>query len=384
MVEWSKLFHTLLDRKIDCMFLRLMLYIYANQQCNVHWNGSVSEEFSVSNGVRQGAVSSALLFAVYIDDIIQILKRSKLGCTIDGIYFGVLIYADDILLLSASRMGLQSMVTICEKFASDRNLTFGTNPNPSKSKSKCIAFSKKASCRQNLAPIILNGSPLPWVEKVNHLGCTLECDNSMRADIALKRAKFIGKVNPLLQEFHFASKNVIIKLLNTYTLSFYGSPLWDLLSADSDRIYRSWNVTVRNVFSVDRETHRYLIEPLSECLHPKTILLSRTIGFYQAQLKSPNFCVRYLMRIAEQDQRTVIGQTLSYVMRECNLSGSEYSILSPQLVKDNHSYRPIPESEVWRPSLIKDLIETRDTLGVNQAELSAEEIAETLRYLCTE
>ena len=130
MVDWCKLFQTLVDRKVDCLFVRLLLHIYCNQNCIAKWNGASSDRFSVSNGVRQGAVSSAVLFSVYIDDLIQLLKKSRLGCEIDGIYFGVFIYADDILLLSASRMGLQSMVNICEKFTADRNLKFGTNSNP--------------------------------------------------------------------------------------------------------------------------------------------------------------------------------------------------------------------------------------------------------------
>ena len=57
-----------------------MLYIYTNQSCKVIWNGQISNKFSVNNGVRQGAVSSAVLFSVYIDDLIKLLKRSRFGC----------------------------------------------------------------------------------------------------------------------------------------------------------------------------------------------------------------------------------------------------------------------------------------------------------------
>ena len=35
MVEWGELFTTLLDRKVDCIYLRLMLLIYRNQSCDV-------------------------------------------------------------------------------------------------------------------------------------------------------------------------------------------------------------------------------------------------------------------------------------------------------------------------------------------------------------
>ena len=64
----------------------------------------------VKNGVRQGAVSSPVLFSVYINDLIEQLRDSGIGCTIGNQYLGCFAYADDHLLLSASRSGLQAMV----------------------------------------------------------------------------------------------------------------------------------------------------------------------------------------------------------------------------------------------------------------------------------
>ena len=90
-----------------------------------------------------------------------------------------------------------------------------------------------------------------------------------------KRGKFIGKVNSFLQEFHYVAPKTFMELLNIYGTSFYGSCLWNLYSQDVDRIYKSWNVTVRNVFSLPWTTHRYFIESVSGCAHPKTFLSSR-------------------------------------------------------------------------------------------------------------
>ena len=53
-------------------------------------------------GVRQGGVLSPVLFAIYVDDIIVELKSSQEGCSIGGLYLGCVMYADDLLLLSAS------------------------------------------------------------------------------------------------------------------------------------------------------------------------------------------------------------------------------------------------------------------------------------------
>ena len=136
LVEWKSLFQLLRERKVSPIFLRLLLYVYCNQYCDVKWNSSLSKRFPMTNGVRQGAVSSPLLFSVYIDDLIRQLRRSGFGCRIDSFFYGVLGYADDLLLLSASRTGLQEMVKICEVFAKSRKLKFSTN---------CILLSQKPS-----------------------------------------------------------------------------------------------------------------------------------------------------------------------------------------------------------------------------------------------
>ena len=195
------------------------------------------------------------------------LTKSGLGCHVAGMFTGVFIYADDILLLCPSRPGLQAMVTICEEFAKSNNMKFSTNPDPINSKTKCIIFSRKQSERIGALPIILNNNDLPWVPDLKYLGSILESDSSMKKDMTTKRGKFIGKINSLRQEFYFVSPEVKVQLYNIYTTSFYGSMLYNLYSTECQR------------FQVHRQTHRYLIEELSECLHPKVLMASRLVKF---------------------------------------------------------------------------------------------------------
>ena len=143
------------------------------------------------------------------------------------------------MLISACKSGLQEMVKICEKFASKKNLKFSTNPDPSKSKTKGIIFSKHPVDTRTVPPVLLNGDPLPWVSQVKHLGNTLQCNNSMQIDCSQKRGKFIGKLNALSQEFHFVKPEVYVKILNIYSTSFYGSRLWALQSPKCDRLFKT-------------------------------------------------------------------------------------------------------------------------------------------------
>ena len=71
----------------------------------------------MKNGVKQGAVLSALLFCVYVDELFKILRKKRTGCWINNNYIGILGYADDIFLLSPTRDRLQEMVKTCDDYA---------------------------------------------------------------------------------------------------------------------------------------------------------------------------------------------------------------------------------------------------------------------------
>ena len=79
---------------------------------------------------------------------------------LNGIYLGIWVYADDIVLLSPSRAGLQFMTNMCEHYASEHNLKFSTNANIAKSKTKCMIFSDPIINTANICPIMLKGMPL--------------------------------------------------------------------------------------------------------------------------------------------------------------------------------------------------------------------------------
>ena len=207
---------------------------------------------------------------------------------------GIFIFAGDIFLLSANRSGLQYLVTLCEEFARSKNLSFGTNKDPKKSKTKCIVFSKGKFDCSRLAPVQLDGNNLPWVDELNHLGVTLQADNSMKIDVKRKRAKLISKIHSLSQGLHLATPETILKIILSHACSFHGSTVWDLESSECQRLYRSWNVLIRQTFGLDRKTRKYLIEGLSCEKHLKTMIYSRKHTFFKSLRNSPKFVIKFL------------------------------------------------------------------------------------------
>ena len=57
----------LIERNVSPFVIRFLLFMYTNQSMRVKWKDSLSDHFSIGNGVRQGAVLSPLLFTLYID-----------------------------------------------------------------------------------------------------------------------------------------------------------------------------------------------------------------------------------------------------------------------------------------------------------------------------
>ena len=77
-VQHSTLFWKLIDKGIPSIYIRLLLVMYEKQEANVRWNDVLSEAFPVSNGVKQGAVLSPILYCIYTDGLFSLLRKRKL------------------------------------------------------------------------------------------------------------------------------------------------------------------------------------------------------------------------------------------------------------------------------------------------------------------
>ena len=133
---------------------------------------------------------------------------------------------------------------------------------------------------------------------------------------------------------------------------------------------------MRMCFGVDRQTHRYLIDKLSGTLHPKVLMCSRYAGFHKSLLTCDKFPVRFLARLTESDQRSVFGQNLRKIGHECNKMFPTKSE-----VKRRMKYFPVPSSEEWRISLLKELVGYKvDNLAI--PGFSKSEAEEMLKFVC--
>ena len=162
---------------------------------------------------------------------------------------------------------LQKMLKICELLIAEHNLQFSTNINPAKCKTKCIAF------------LFLGGG----LHLGNHLNNRVE---GMRQDVKVKRATFINKNIELNQEFWSSHPLTKVKMNLIFNFHFTGSPLWDLFSKEAVMLENSWNMAVKVMFDLPIQTHRFIIEPISQTKHLKNVLMERFLSFLMQIEKS--------------------------------------------------------------------------------------------------
>ena len=125
------------------------------------------------------------------------------------------------------------MLKLCNHYALKHNLEFSTDPNPVKSKSKCVFMCGTMRNVKYPEKVKLNGNGLPWVESATHIGHELHQMCNMDYDSKVKRAKFINNSVDILDMFKFAHPDQVLRAINVYCGHCYGSMLWDLSSAVS-------------------------------------------------------------------------------------------------------------------------------------------------------
>jgi hypothetical protein len=118
------MFRRLLDIGLPSRIVQLLATWYSGSCACVKWGSSLSQFFNITSGVRQGGVLSPILFSIYVDSIIQRLRLSGYGCVIGTEFFGCIMYADDLVLITHSICILQKMIDICADELDCLGLTF--------------------------------------------------------------------------------------------------------------------------------------------------------------------------------------------------------------------------------------------------------------------
>ena len=233
------LFDKLIKRGVPLYVVRILIFWYTTQTMYVRWNNVISSGFGVTNGVRQGGILSPYLFCVYMDDLSNRLNDIKVGCSIGATLINHLMYADDLVLLSPSAMGLSLLLSVCSAYGIEHDITYNS------AKSNVMIFCCNKMKDIHIPNFLLNNVLLTRVTKYKYLGHCISDDLSDDDDMARQYRQIYAQGNALLRKCFMCTESVKITLFRSFCTSLYTCELWCQYRSES---LRKLCVAYNNVF----------------------------------------------------------------------------------------------------------------------------------------
>jgi len=172
-----------------------------------------SSWFKILAGVRQGGILSPILFAVYTDPLILQLRRQGLGCGLLKKFYGCLLYADNILLMTHTVHAMQMMLRLCDKFADDFDIRFNCG------ESVAVHIGKRFS--ENFVSLQLDKKDISYVSELKYLGVHVIAGQHLRFSVQHLRSKFYRTFNSICCKSKASSSEMItVELLKVYCFPF--------------------------------------------------------------------------------------------------------------------------------------------------------------------
>ena len=218
------LFFKILRNNIEGKLYWAVKALYANNEACVKVNNYLTSWFQCKKGVRQGDTLSPTLFSIFINDLATDIKRLNMGVKFGDEDLSILLYADDVVLLSDNAEHLQSMLdtlhTWCTKWKVFIN----------KENSNIVHF-RKVNSRQSTHNFKVGPLIIDYASQYEYLGIIfteyLSFDKNAEA-LADSGRRALGALVSKLKKNNFMGYQTYTKLYNSCVIPVldYGSEIW--------------------------------------------------------------------------------------------------------------------------------------------------------------
>ena len=184
----------------------------------------MTDLYTTRSGIKQCDSLSPILFNTFIDSVVDILCPLECAAvTLDDILLNCLIYADDVLLISSTALGLQNSMnrlnSYCNKWALEINLE----------KTKVMVF--KNNKKEEAMQFNIAGKPVDVVKSFNYLGSILTENGKFTMasnDLKTKGMRALFKINSILKSQKINDHIIKLKLFDSMVkpILLYGCQVW--------------------------------------------------------------------------------------------------------------------------------------------------------------
>ncbi len=214
-------------------FYEVIKSMYTNNTSQVKLSDKLTPPFICDTGVRQGDSLSPTLFNIFVDDIPGLLNCDECHpINLNGTMISSLFYADDLVIMSRTREGIQKSMNILSDYCHQWHLEVNTK------KSQIMITNKRsyASCKK----ITFGNIALEYVKEYKYLGVIIRNTGSFQVaqeHLSQKAIKAMFAIKRNLFQSSIFDVNSMLNCFDTMVrpIMTYGCEIWGLSCANKTK-----------------------------------------------------------------------------------------------------------------------------------------------------
>ena len=337
--NWGILFEKLYYKKnIPLSIVNVIKSLYVKGSARVKYDNKYSYEFLLSQGVRQGSVLSPHFYNEYTDDLLTKIENiSEYGTTLHGQYTGILMYADDIILMSPTLSGLRKLIQRVAEISKENCINFNADKTEF-----CVS---KSSGTDDYS--VMNGYTIRPSNNLKHLGVLWNLKNNVLTmddeNITLRISKFWSVIHTLIKEgIRFCHPHTIKHLYNTLAVPTltYGIELCDLTPQLANKLDLEGRKAIKSLFNLSIYSKNYL-NTLLNIEHISTKIMRNKFNLFTRLLDGINTATPIMNMLGSENT----GSFVADIRRLAGLHDIDLVqvIVSRELPPIESAYPEIPE-----------------------------------------
>ena len=175
------LFYKMIKTGINTGYVKLIKNMYEKTSQCLKLNNGITRSFRTTRGVRQGCILSPYAFKIFLNDLPEVFDGTCDPVKLGNERISCLLYADDLVLLSESKQGLQTCLDKLHDYAQKWDLKVNL------SKTKIMIFQKGG--RKTSSDFFIGDQKLDHSSKYKYLGTIVSDSGSFKLNEKNLKAK---------------------------------------------------------------------------------------------------------------------------------------------------------------------------------------------------